>query len=212
MPTSKNDKNPAAEVRKPTQQRSRHKVELMLEAAMRLLDSGGHEALTTNAIAATAGVSIGTLYQFFPNKEAILDALAQREVAGLSERLMATMTNPAMQSPQARIAGLMRAATAGYGQRDRVHRLVMEYSLGRGSRKLAPTIERLIAMMTGDAPDTGGASPRLSRAEAFVITHALVGVVRAMISAQGEDAPPQMEVEQAMARMLSGLAAGHARD
>jgi len=62
-------------VRSPRQQRSRQKVELILEATVRVLDRDGMEGLTTNAVAAAAGVSIGTLYQYFRNKEAILDAL-----------------------------------------------------------------------------------------------------------------------------------------
>jgi DNA-binding transcriptional regulator YbjK len=57
--------------RQPRQERARHKVALILEAAMRLLGKGGAAALTTNAVAETAGVSIGTLYQYFANKEAI---------------------------------------------------------------------------------------------------------------------------------------------
>jgi AcrR family transcriptional regulator len=58
----------------------------------------GYEAATTNAIAARAGVSIGSLYQFFPNKEAILDALVERYLDELQrvlfvpeERLPITM-------------------------------------------------------------------------------------------------------------------------
>jgi len=46
--------------RKPRQERALHKVELILEATMRLIEKGGIEAFNTNAVAATAGVSIGT--------------------------------------------------------------------------------------------------------------------------------------------------------
>ena len=63
------------ERRKPRQARSQHKVELMLEAAMRLLAESDVGALTTNAVAAKAGVSIGTLYQYFAHRDAIIDAL-----------------------------------------------------------------------------------------------------------------------------------------
>ena len=71
------------EPRAPRQERSRQKVELMLEAATRILEKDGMEGLTTNAIAAKAGVCIGTLYQYFPHKEAILDALAAQELLRL---------------------------------------------------------------------------------------------------------------------------------
>ena len=73
--------------REPRQERSRYKAQLILEATQRLLEKGGLAALTTNAVAASAGVSIGTLYQFFPNKEAILDTLADREIAEMSAKV-----------------------------------------------------------------------------------------------------------------------------
>ncbi len=86
-------------VRKPRQPRARHKVELILEAAIRLLDKGGLPMLTTNAVADTAGVSIGTIYQYFPNKEAILEALADREIAVLSARVLAVLDAPPRSGP-----------------------------------------------------------------------------------------------------------------
>lgn len=61
-----------------SQARSRQTVEVILEAAAHLLDHGGYARLNTNAIAVRAGVSIGSLYQYFPNKEAICAELARR--------------------------------------------------------------------------------------------------------------------------------------
>jgi AcrR family transcriptional regulator len=205
---TKSQQTQSVAVRTPRQERSRHKIELMLEAAMRLLDKGGYAALTTNAIAATAGVSIGTLYQYFPNKAAILDTLAEREVASLSERITAVMTDAAPLDPQARVARIVRAVAAGYGRRNEVHRLVMEHSLGRGSQRLTPTINRLIELMTADArPGASGPAAPMSHAEAFVVSHAFVGVMRAMIIGHGKDGPPPEEIERAMARMLTSFVA-----
>ncbi|WBU53029.1 TetR/AcrR family transcriptional regulator [Paracoccus sp. SCSIO 75233] len=59
----------------PRQQRSRATCEAILEAAARILETGGAGSLTTNLVAERAGVSIGSLYQYFPNKEAILAGL-----------------------------------------------------------------------------------------------------------------------------------------
>lgn len=63
--------------RKPIQERSRHTVDSILEAATRLFDRG---ATTTNGIAKLAGVSIGSLYEYFPNKDAILGQLFEAHV------------------------------------------------------------------------------------------------------------------------------------
>ena len=62
----------------PPQDRSRQRVERILEAAAEIFGETGYEAATTEAIAARAGTSIGSLYQFYPNKRALFDALAQQ--------------------------------------------------------------------------------------------------------------------------------------
>ena len=63
----------------PTQARAEHTVDAILEAAAQILQSDGEEKLNTNRIAERAGFSIGTLYQYFADKEAIVAALAERE-------------------------------------------------------------------------------------------------------------------------------------
>jgi AcrR family transcriptional regulator len=67
--------------RKPQQARSRATWEAILEAASQILERRGPGALNTNAVAERAGVSIGTLYQYFADKRAILVAAAERELA-----------------------------------------------------------------------------------------------------------------------------------
>jgi AcrR family transcriptional regulator len=59
----------------PGQARSKETVNVILEASARILESQGLRGFNTNAIAAKAGVSVGSLYQYFPNKDAILLAL-----------------------------------------------------------------------------------------------------------------------------------------
>ena len=68
----------------PTQERSRFTVEQIVQAATQVFADRGYAGATTNHIAERAGVSIGSLYQYFPNKEAILVSLAKRhiEIAG----------------------------------------------------------------------------------------------------------------------------------
>lgn len=64
----------------PSQARSRDLVEAMLTATARVLCEEGTDALTTNRIAEVAGVSIGSLYQYFPGKEALLASVLEREL------------------------------------------------------------------------------------------------------------------------------------
>lgn len=67
--------------RAPTQQRSRERVERMLAAASALISEQGSDAMRMGEVAERAGVSIGSLYQFFPDKRAIVWALAERYTA-----------------------------------------------------------------------------------------------------------------------------------
>jgi AcrR family transcriptional regulator len=73
--------------RVPRQARSRQKLTLVLTAADRLLVEEGTDALTTTRVAAAAGVSVGTLYQYLPDRDAIVDALADLYLSRL-ETLM----------------------------------------------------------------------------------------------------------------------------
>ena len=67
--------------RAPSQQRSRERVERMLAAASALIAEQGSDAMRMGEVAERAGVSIGSLYQFFPDKRAIVWALAERYTA-----------------------------------------------------------------------------------------------------------------------------------
>ena len=79
----------ALELRKqPTQRRSRTTIEDILTAAAQVFEAHGYAAGTTNRIAERASVSIGTLYQYFPNKESLAVALLERHLAE-GMRLMA---------------------------------------------------------------------------------------------------------------------------
>ncbi len=64
--------------RTPTQDRSRQRVARILDVAAHVFAEVGYEAATTEAIAERAGVSIGSLYQFFPNKKALFEAIGAR--------------------------------------------------------------------------------------------------------------------------------------
>ncbi|MFH8840484.1 TetR/AcrR family transcriptional regulator [Streptomyces sp. NPDC017868] len=70
--------------REPQQARSRARVEAILGAADRILSQEGYEALTTRRIAEAAGVPVGSIYQFYPDKGAVVDALGRRYLEGFA--------------------------------------------------------------------------------------------------------------------------------
>lgn len=180
----------------PRQSRARASVEAIFEAAAQIVERDGPAALTTNAIAARAGVSIGTLYQYFANREAILIAMGRREI----ERLEAEVARHLAQGPHpqgphpgdgtaARPA--VRALLNAFGGRHRVRRTVIETFMASGmasglvagaARPPAGPMERIAALIAANATSAsqpGGTAP--SRVALFVLTRAIVGVIRAAV-------------------------------
>jgi AcrR family transcriptional regulator len=81
----------------PRQERSRRTVEKILDASARIFHEQGYAGATTNDVADEAGVSVGSLYQYFPNKDALLVALTRRHIesttAGLTYLLVQMSAN-----------------------------------------------------------------------------------------------------------------------
>lgn len=109
-------KPPPTEPRKqPRQARSRALVEAILDATERVLAQEGTEATTTTRVAEVAGVSVGSLYQYFPSREALLAAVIERRVERDEQVLMA------------RVGALGPAATIEAVLRTGAHLLVETY-------------------------------------------------------------------------------------
>jgi len=77
--------------KRPVQSRSQATVDAILDAAARILVRDGYGAFTTNRVAAIAGVSVGSLYQYFPKKEALLAELKDRHVRALERGFEAVL-------------------------------------------------------------------------------------------------------------------------
>ena len=82
--------------RVPVQGRSVARVGRMLDACATLVDEVGYDGLTTTLLAERAGVAIGSVYQFFPDKRAIVQALTLRSLEGYLERLGARLSEEGM--------------------------------------------------------------------------------------------------------------------
>lgn len=103
--------------RRPSQARSRRSVDAIVEASAQVLESHGYQAATTNRIAERAGVSVGTLYQYFDNKDEIFDLLIEREAESYLQALEAHAPGPGT-PPRVAVRQLLEAAYAH-------HRLVL---------------------------------------------------------------------------------------
>ncbi len=98
MSSQKSTASDAAVMREPQRQRGRDRVAALLQAGAAVFAEKGYEAATMTEVAARAGASIGSLYQFFPSKEALADAL----LAGYGEQVLAGLQ--AVEAQAARLA------------------------------------------------------------------------------------------------------------
>lgn len=182
--------------RTPSQTRARQTRLLIFEAALRVLEQDGLAGFNTNRIAEVAGYSIGTLYQYFRDKHALLDALTQHE----QQRLAAEITRLlqpqrlASEAPGARIHALLSIVHKVFGGRRRARRLVLEWALRfkPAADSLPPLVKLAEQLVAGLMPTQG--RPRFTPAEAFVLTHAVAGAIRSAILRDGRRlADPQFE-------------------
>jgi len=75
--------------KKPQQRRSRVTIDTLFEATIQVLLANGLDKVTTIQIADRAGVSVGSLYQYFPNKNALLAAIVKRHVGSVADATIA---------------------------------------------------------------------------------------------------------------------------
>lgn len=169
--------------KRPRQQRSSFTVEVILEATTQLLDTAGAE-LTTNCIAEKAGVSVGSIYQYFGDKQAIFDELAARHLAAAEARMGAVLDEHPAESTDwsAVLRELVAVAVAENSSHGRAHgrlrelaspSVVGELYAGFAQR----VITRLVAYLVADGwtPDHAEADLRLSFPALDAQIHQLAG-------------------------------------
>ncbi|MFI0901390.1 TetR family transcriptional regulator [Streptomyces sp. NPDC020983] len=146
--------------RTPVQQRSAERLQRILDACARLLDEGGYERLSTRAVAARAGVPIGSVYRFFADKRAMADALAHRNLDEFLARTAARLAAPGTASGWRSAVGVlvdeytaMKRTAPGFA--------LLDFGVpGETNHDLAERLPALLAgRITADPAD-----PRLRRA------------------------------------------------
>lgn len=129
----------------PSQARSHATVDTILDAAARILVADGYGAFTTNRVAARAGVSIGSLYQYFPNKEAILGSLKARHIAALERGIDEALARVGTAPLAALVPAVIEANVAAHLVEPELHRVLSAEVPQLGSTDAALTFERRTA-------------------------------------------------------------------
>ncbi|MFI6868977.1 TetR/AcrR family transcriptional regulator [Nocardia sp. NPDC050406] len=125
----------------PRQRRSRETVDTLLEAAAQVFTREGLGA-TTNRIAERAGLSIGTLYQYFPNKQALLRVLAERHLAESGARLGAVLAEMRVTLPpfEEAMRGILEVVVELHRDRPGLHALL---------HRVAPRVQAEVEALQG---------------------------------------------------------------
>jgi AcrR family transcriptional regulator len=171
--------------KKPRQARSRQTLDAILVAAAQVFERRGYAAGTTDAIAERAGVSVGSVYQYFPNKDAILVALVERHleegVATVSGLLREAREEPVgIDSLLRRFADAMIAL---HQREPRLHRVLFEeIPLPASLRRTLERREEIIAEEVAELiTQRLGLAVRDPSLVAYMLVHSVEGLVHDFI-------------------------------
>jgi AcrR family transcriptional regulator len=177
------------------QRRAVQTVEAIVQAAGQVFARRGYLSTTTDHIAERAGVSIGSLYQYFANKENVLAAVAEWQVKRTFDTLRAELDLAVAthNDPRRRLRRLVRATLALPMYEQEVHHLLFHQlvppsmtkeHIQQGGQELIKQVAEMIA----ETPQARCADPWLS---AYLIIHAVEGMVRSFVG----NRPPGLEEE-----------------
>ena len=177
----------------PTQSRSREKVERILNATVELADQAGSLDLKMTEIAKTAGVSVGTLYQFFPHRSALIARLFSRKMAVIDASFEALFAPPSKPESMAQDVEALLHQQLAYVRSNKGLSVIWSAS------SLHPDIERAdfantkrnATVLRQRIEETIGvpAEPQALYTTCLLICHLWSGVIRLCLLSSGDDVP-----------------------
>ncbi|OOF46868.1 hypothetical protein BKK51_01255 [Rodentibacter trehalosifermentans] len=168
--------------KKPKQFRSEYRIDLIFEATAQILQQERKANFTTNAIAEVAGVSVGTLYQYFPNKNAILLSMAKRELAIVCEQIIKMISTQAFENEENFAKLLIKQLLKAFGGRQKMRKILLKALITHGllSELQQPT-EKVMQEILAKRAEYSGKLFQLSPLKLYVMTNSLMGVIRTAV-------------------------------
>ena len=193
----------------PRQPRSRATVGVILDAAIRVLDREGLEALTTSRVAEVAGVSVGTLYQYFAHRDAIIDALQDRELERAGQMLERVLKNPANASDREVASSVVGELLQLYRAAPALHRVLAVEGLRYTTPERVLAVDaRSVAMVKAFLSMAG---PRIREtnleAAAFVVYQSVRATMLAHLLERHPSVPDEVMVAEVTELILRYLQA-----
>jgi AcrR family transcriptional regulator len=179
--------------KQPRQARALVTVEAILTAAAQVFQRFGYAVGTTDRIAERAGVSVGSLYQYFPNKDAILVALAERHIDAGFERLRSLLAEvrSAPGDLQALLRRFVEAMLALHAGEPRLHRVLFEEApLPAGLRR---GLERREQAFAGEIRALLETLPGVCVRDPALAAHLLVQTVDGLVHGFVLHPPPEID-------------------
>lgn len=173
--------------KKPSQKRALATIRAIREAALQVLEQGGLEKFSTTRVAERAGVSVGSLYQYFRDREELLDSLVRAELAETFLMIERQLTD-APREERARAIG--RALIGAFSQIAGSQPMLVDLLLSSGRQaQVGGHVLELLRQLSGQIEHR----VQLSSEAAFVLTRAVLGVVRSILLERTELAPTKLE-------------------
>jgi AcrR family transcriptional regulator len=207
MPRQRRGSREPVPRKSPRDGRAKETVDAIVTAAERVLEKHGSRGLTTNRVAEVAGVSIGSVYQYYPNKEALVAALSDRYVERTMrfarQGLIASRSVPAT----AFIDVMVQAMMALHESQRPINRWLVEL---RTAAAFHERVQREFDVFAGELADELAARNDVRfanpHAAAFVLVHMFNGIMEAVSMREHADIPG---IVDEVRRVLAAYAAAH---
>lgn len=199
-------RQPSANMRKsPKQSRSKITIAAILDATVQLLEKGTVNSISTNHIAERAGVSIGTLYQYFPNKTAVLVAVADRRRQATAKEVMDQLAKVDAKSLEETNRQIIRILINTFSNSHRERQLtILTMTLRLEGQSDKPPVEDVAALVARKIGAVLDVQKPQSKIASFVLTRAVMGTIRTALL----EAPhliKEREFETQLVRLAMGF-------
>lgn len=175
----------------PRQDRSKATVDAILDATARVLVQEGYDRASTNKIALRAGVSVGSIYQYFPSKEALVAALIDQHMEQMDAMFLSRMSGLDEKAPEQVVRDVIEGMISAHRVEPKLHTVITEQIPRVGRLQKLLDFNRDKAALIRAYLDT--LTPRLLPKNLDAATFILISTVEAVTHAMGMNAGPDVD-------------------